>query len=424
MNIADTDMRSDPERLSQQELEARLEVLTSQLKQEMVVRAQLEAALQETTEALELRIVERTAALNASEAMFRYVLARANDGYVILDGQDHIVYANAQARLYLGLSEKIKESEPSPFKDLVAKQYNLEPYLSWEHWPQRSFVDDTPAPFYLVRPETVASNAFWLEVKVLDVPAGIGETSGRIVHLRDITERTALQEQLNRFHSVISHKLRAPLVPVYSGLQYLVQFSGKLTREDILEFIQDAFEGVSRLYSEVEDILQYLDTARFMRAEERFSVSKLEGLVTKVRKGLELQSVAVVIDEAVDDVNVLLTQRGFELMLHELLDNAKKFHPQHTPRVEIRVFCPEAPGPDPHQLCIQVRDDGLTLSPEQLSRMWTPYYQGEKFSTGQVPGMGLGLSLVATQVWNIGGTCCAYNQEDGPGIVVELTLPC
>jgi hypothetical protein len=37
--------------------------------------------------------------------------------------------------------------------------------------------------------------------------------------------------------------------------------------------------------------------------------------------------------------------------------------------------------------------------------------------------MGLGLAMVATLVWGVGGTCRAYNRQDGQGIVVELVLP-
>ena len=29
------------------------------------------------------------------------------------------------------------------------------------------------------------------------------------------------------------------------------------------------------------------------------------------------------------------------------------------------------------RVCIQVRDDSMTLTPEQLAQAWTPYYQGE-----------------------------------------------
>jgi K+-sensing histidine kinase KdpD len=37
--------------------------------------------------------------------------------------------------------------------------------------------------------------------------------------------------------------------------------------------------------------------------------------------------------------------------------------------------------------------------------------------------MGLGLPLVASLVWEIGGQCRLANREDGPGVVVELQLP-
>ena len=68
-------------------------------------------------------------------------------------------------------------------------------------------------------------------------------------------------------------------------------------------------------------------------------------------------------------------------------------------------------------------DDGLALSPEQLAQVWTPYYQGEKYFAGEVTGMELGLPMVASLVWGVGGTCRIHNREEGPGVVVELVLP-
>jgi len=65
----------------------------------------------------------------------------------------------------------------------------------------------------------------------------------------------------------------------------------------------------------------------------------------------------------------------------------------------------------------------MQLSPEQLANMWIPYYQGEKYFTGEVDGMGLGLSMVGTLIWEVGGSCQAYNRTDSKGVVIELTLP-
>lgn len=74
-------------------------------------------------------------------------------------------------------------------------------------------------------------------------------------------------------------------------------------------------------------------------------------------------------------------------------------------------------------MVIEVEDDGVSLTPEQMQRALQPYYQGEKTFTGQVHGMGLGLSLVCSLVWEVGGECSLRNREDGDGVVVELRIP-
>jgi K+-sensing histidine kinase KdpD len=101
-----------------------------------------------------------------------------------------------------------------------------------------------------------------------------------------------------------------------------------------------------------------------------------------------------------------------------VLENAKKFHPEHNPAVQVFVFRSTA-----REITVWLGDDGQTLSPEQLSRVWTPYYQGEKAFTGEVAGMGLGLAMVASTIWNAGGSCRMYNRSGKPGVVVELILP-
>jgi len=126
----------------------------------------------------------------------------------------------------------------------------------------------------------------------------------------------------------------------------------------------------------------------------------------------------VKVDKSLQDQRLALSRWNLEVILWEILENAKKFHPRNMPTITVDV----APT-GVQQTRIQVWDNGLTLSPEQLIRMWMPYYQIDKYTTGQISGMGLGLSTVATQVWSVGGTCRSFNREDGPGIVVELVLP-
>jgi signal transduction histidine kinase len=401
------------------EMHLTLQRAQQQIDAEAAARRETEAALRSAHEILSRRTAESTATLRASEAMFRYLLGRVNDGYVIVDDQEQVLYANIKAQVYLGLGREIDKTAPPVFSDLIAQQYRCEPQAAWEHWPKKMFINKAPVPLYLVRPETQVAKAFWLQVEMLDISAGLDTEAGRIICLTDITEKTSLQEELSRFHAVIAHKLRTPLVPIYTGLTFLLEQVPTMSQEDILMFIQNAAEGAEHLYNEVEQIVRYLGAPRIAAPDLAFSLADFDALIKSIGDELLLSDITISGLEAVQDIHLMLSSWSLEAILWEILENARKFHPRKMPVIMINVAKTGV-----QQVQIQVWDDGLTLSPEQLVHMWMPYYQGDKFATGQVAGMGLGLSMVATHVWSVGGSCRSFNREDGPGIVIELVLPC
>jgi two-component system, cell cycle response regulator len=118
------------------------------------------------------------------------------------------------------------------------------------------------------------------------------------------------------------------------------------------------------------------------------------------------------------DTQLKLSYRGMDLVLQEIMENARKFHPQLDPEIDVRVDTT-----DTNTTVINIRDDGVHLSPEDLRQVWTPYYQAEKDFTGQIDGMGLGLATVSALVWDVGGKVRMFNREDCPGVVIELMIP-
>ena len=376
-----------------------------------------EQTLEKVNAEVEHWIAERLAAIRASEAMFRYFLSRSNDGYVIVNEENGIQYANKQARIYLGLNEE-SPTPPPDFITLIKKQYHCEPEMAWEMWPKKTFIKGVAVDLYLVRPESNTATAFWLKVRMLDVPAGMDASSGRIIHLEDITEQTALQDELNKFHALIAHKLRTPLVPIYSGLQYILGHIQKLSTEELIYFLEEAKSGAERLYQEVEDIVQYLNAPNLIKGGNYFRLENFSACIQEIASNLEIQNLTINVDPTLHTSRIGISSQNLELILWELLENAKKFHPTNAPQVEVTLS-----HSGTKDIRLEVADNGLTLSPTQLIHMWLPYYQGDKFATGQVAGMGLGLSLVTMQVWGIGGMCRAHNREDGPGIVIEIQMP-
>ncbi len=368
---------------------------------------ELEARLQTITR------VNRYRRLMTERARFEWLIEHSEEGYLVLDDQGDIRYANPKARLYLHLTPDDSAALGQNFIDLVLQRFRCQPPDAWQIWP-----DQLPQPMarYLVQPETTTARAFWLQVEAPDLP--LVADMGRVIHLRDVTAQQALQRDIYSFQSLVSHKLITPLTPLMAGLELLKLETRVWASADVNELIDAALRGANRLYNQFMSIFAYLDFPALAKIGEGCPLAQLEPMATGLSTEAGLESVTVTVAAGLQAARLTLSVQGMELALREILENTIKFHPQRTPTVEMTVT--QAGDTD---ICLQICDDGLTLSPEQLAQVWTPYFQAEKSFTGQVSGMGLGLPLVAALVWNVGGTSRLYNRIDHAGVVVELTLP-
>jgi CheY-like chemotaxis protein len=350
--------------------------------------------------------------LLAEQTRFEWVIKNADDGYLMLDENGRITYANPQARHYLMLPGDEKPILQD-FWQLVQGHYRAEPRDAWANWPEKA---ENDVPRYLVRPETATAQPFWLQVTNLNLPPGLGAT--QIIRLRNVSEQVISQRDIWRFHSAVFHKLRTPLAVVLNALEILGRHVQRLSPDEIGELSKRAFSGAHRLRSEMEDVLQYLKAPTLATGGDAFELAQLESTVQKISTELSLPAITLGGHEKLTTNRLTLSAQAMESLLWEILENAKKFHPNHNPAVRVFIFRSSA-----GEVTLWLGDDGRNLPPEQLAKVWVPYYQGEKQFTGEIAGMGLGLSMVATLVWSAGGSCRMYNRSGGPGVVVELILP-
>ncbi len=348
--------------------------------------------------------------LLAERSRFEWAVEQSNDGYLLLNGSDDIVYANSSARFYLGILTD--SSLPASFLKLVEKQqYKKEPVAAWANWPN-SNVGTTPR--FLVRPETGQSHSLWLQADILELPSN--RTTTQLLHLRDVSEQLNLQQQMWTFQTLVSHKLRGPLNGLV-GLQMLDEQIIDLSSKRAQTLLKIARESAKRLQDQILEILRYIDSSQLLQLNNRFELSLLPELLEKIRIDIPVKAMTVSIPENLAKRSLNLSNQGIELVLRELFTNSKKFHPKNTPVIEVSVA-----SVDPQNIFLQFSDDGCRLLEKELNKVWTPYYQSEKYFTGEVKGMGLGLAMIARLVWNSGGNYRLRNREDQPGVVVELTL--
>ncbi|MDA0245659.1 MAG: response regulator [Chloroflexi bacterium] len=344
---------------------------------------------------------------------FEWVVEESDEGYLLVDEHDQISYANGRAQLYLGLGSATAHES---FLQIVQKQYNCEPKSSWENWPV-ILGDRATLVRYLIRPETSQSPAFWLELTALSLPPGAD--ASHMLRLRDVTRQMSTRKDVWQLHSMIFHKLRTPFSSVLMSLELLNDYGADMPDEERQTLYSTALNQARRLNLVIDGMLKYVDATALASSQDATPLVYLPQLVVRVCESLDLTKATCHVAADLEERAIGLTEDSLSMVLWEVLRNAQKFHPLQMPQVEISaVSLPNS------YVAIQIRDNGVSLSPDQLIAVWQPYYQGERDFTGEVPGAGLGLTAVAMLIWQVGGEYKIYNRpDDQPGVVVEFILP-
>lgn len=350
--------------------------------------------------------------INTERAKFAWVVDSAEEGYLLLDADDNIEYANPKARQLLGINIDPDTPVEHAFLDIARRQYQLQPSHAWELWPAPS----QGMVRQLVRPQSEITNTLWLQVDLMasDMTADVF-----LVRLRDVTHEIAQQRLRWSFHSQIQHKFRHPLTLLTGHLELLAEAGDDLSSAERTFLTNNAYKASKRFNHEVLAVLEYLNVAT--EAPQQVMLISVADAIDIAEK-LDSQMMNFTLDIASNvrnpqEIKLPFSAEQIESVLWELFQNSQKFHPVQAPHVILSVKHAH------DRVCIQVKDNGQYLAPDQLRQMWTPYYQAERFYTGQVPGMGLGLPMVASQIWSVGGHCTAYNRPDIAGLAIELSFP-
>jgi signal transduction histidine kinase len=99
-----------------------------------------------------------------------------------------------------------------------------------------------------------------------------------------------------------------------------------------------------------------------------------------------------------------------------LLENAFKFSPKGG-QVTVRASQHEG------GVCLQVTDQGIGISPDQMHLVFDRFHQGDGSITRQFGGVGIGLSLCKAIAEAHGGRICAESAGMGQGSAFTIFLP-
>ena len=99
-----------------------------------------------------------------------------------------------------------------------------------------------------------------------------------------------------------------------------------------------------------------------------------------------------------------------------LLSNAFKFTPSKG-NIGIRL---KQGG---REVSMEVWDDGLTIEPDKMDKVFQRFYQADNTANYNIPGSGIGLNLTKQLVTLHHGEISVYNNADGKGCTFKVALP-
>lgn len=408
-------LRADP--LTAETVIVMMTALADQESRQRGIAAGADDFLTKPVDGLELKMrianiirLSRYRRLVRERAKFEWLADQADAGYLLLAVSNTITYANRRAREYLGIAPDSAGDLPDLFASIAAT-YMRKPEEAWANWPEPG-----DSPRFLLRPETAQHRALWLEVKVKPLPES--GSLERLVQLSDVTGLMETRRLRGTFALQVSHKLRTPLTALSGGLALLDKLGTDLPLERAAAIIDMVRRGGKRLQDAILEVLEYLDAPVRGTGGHVLMGEELEGLINAAAADAAV-AVETAIPPELRPMQHILSREAMETILRELFTNAKKFHPRHAPKMSVTL----CHLPDGSACRILVKDDGPGIPVEELQKVLTPYYQYEKHDTGEVGGMGLGLSLIASLVWSVGGNLRLHAVADGSGLEVELILP-
>ncbi|CAN5866335.1 ATP-binding protein [soil metagenome] len=209
-------------------------------------------------------------------------------------------------------------------------------------------------------------------------------------------------QQRTHMLAAITHDLQTPLTRIRLRLE-------KVSDTELRDKLIDDLSAMQMM------VREGLDLARSMDSNEPLRPLDLDSLLDSVcTDATDARQDVSFTDKS--GVTVMARPQALRRCLNNLIDNAVKYG--HYAHISLEHSV-EAGQPLIH---ILIRDGGSGIAPDQLSRVFEPFYRIESSRSRDTGGTGLGLTIAQNIAQQHGGTLQLANRPNG-GLEVRFTLP-
>lgn len=243
-------------------------------------------------------------------------------------------------------------------------------------------------------------------------------------HAEQLQQALLLSEQASErkteFLGNVSHDMRTPLNAILGYNDLALSSDDPGSKDEYLEKIRQAGSTLLDLINDTLN-LEKIETGKTTLNQTAVVTDVwVREAVLAVKPLMDKKHIDFVVDDRrVAGVNYKADPIKLKEIVINLLSNAEKFTPEGG-RVEFSVECVGLDDDWVHDRIV-VRDTGIGMSREFLSRLYEPFAQERTRETANIGGSGLGLAIVKRTVDLMGGKI-DVESELGVGTTFTLQL--
>jgi signal transduction histidine kinase len=229
-----------------------------------------------------------------------------------------------------------------------------------------------------------------------------------------------LNELKDQFLFNISHELRTPLTEVKGYINLLTTCGDTLNDETHTMFLQNAAHGCDELELLVNNVLDASRTENDVKSPNLQDVL-IRDMVIDLSEHMSEQEHTLHV-EIPDTIIVKADLQQLRQIFRNLLSNAYKYTPVHTPVIVSATICDGSLAEPFAQICVQ--DAGPGIAAEDIPLLFQKFSRLKRDMNGAIRGTGLGLYISKKFVEGMGGRIWVESEGiEGHGSRFCFTLP-
>ena len=316
-----------------------------------------------------------------------------NEGLVLLNGQQNVLFINESAAKIFGFSAKDVIGRNILTVDRAQEVQDLLQKVSQAGKGEGLYEKD--GHFYQLSGSSVNG-------------------SGSVILIYDVTEKMTAEKLRREFSANVSHELKTPLQSILGYAE--IMKNGLVKDEDKQRFLERIHAEAGNMIELIQNIMELsrLDENKTLDEFEDVDLLKLAQSVT-LRLKHKAQTKGVTLNVSGSSACVCGVQSILSEVLYNLVDNSIKYNKDNG-KVDVKVQDAS------EEVTVSVSDTGIGIGAADRERVFERFYRADKSHSKEIGGTGLGLSIVKHGVLFHKGRV-ELESEPGVGTTITFVLP-